>query len=91
MYSVPKFTEVFINEFSNFLSFMVTKSDNLFILVDFNNPICCPSNPLARDFRHLNDCFSLAQLVMGPTLDLILTFGVPISNVQIRDVSLSDH
>ena len=49
------------------------------------------------DFLHLIDSFNLTQLVMSPThihghtLNLILTSGIPVPNVQINEVSLSDH
>lgn len=75
---------------------MVTKCDNFLILDDFNIHLCCPSNPVARNFLHLIDSLNLTPSVIGPTqvhghiLDLILTFGILVSSVQIHDVSLSD-
>lgn len=56
----------------------------ILIVRDFNIHVCCSSNPLARDF--------FTQFVSGPThkqgysLDLVLSLGLPVSNMEICDV-----
>lgn len=49
--------------------------------------VCCPLKPLAKDFRNLIEVSNLEQHVTGPTqehghtLNLVLSCGLPISNV----------
>lgn len=56
-----------------------------------------PGNPLARDFLNLIDSFNLVQSVLGPThvqghtLDLVLSFGLPVYNLEVCEVYFSDH
>ncbi len=83
--------------FSDFLSTVISSTDSLLILGDFNIHICCPEKPLVKEFLDLVDSFSLMQSVLEPThnhghtLDLILSFGFPIYNVETADTLLSDH
>ena len=97
IYRPPKFNKSFIEEFSHFLSSVLINSDNVIILGDFNIHVCCPSNPLTRDFLHLIESFNLTQSVTKPThmhghtLDLILTSGLPDPIVQVNSYVLSDH
>jgi len=64
---------------------------------DFNIHICCKSNPLAREFINIIDAFDLTHWVnypthiLGHTLDLVLSYGVDISDISVSDYLLSDH
>lgn len=59
--------------------------------------VCCPSKPLAKDVLDLTDAFNFLQYVSGPTqehghtLDLVLSYGLPIFNIKVYDVVFSDH
>lgn len=59
--------------------------------------VCCPFLPFSADFINLLDCFSLNQHVKKPThgkghiLDLVLTSGLCVGNVNMADFALSDH
>lgn len=99
IYRPPKYNKVFINEFSDFLSTVISSrpTDSLLILGDFNIHICCPEKPLVKEFLDLVDSFSLMRSVLEPThsrghtLDLILSFGFPIHKEEIANTPLSDH
>lgn len=96
IYRPPIFSK-FIREFSEFLSCMITCGDSLFILGDFNIHISCPEKPLVQDFLLLLDSFNLTQSVAGAThkqghtLDLVLSWGVPVGDLTIENLGLSDH
>lgn len=55
------------------------KYDHVLIIGDFNAHVCCPDQPMAKDFLNLIDSFDLVQPVSVPTqkyghtLDLVLT------------------
>lgn len=59
--------------------------------------MCCPSNLLAKDFISLIDSFDLVQLVKSPThshghtLDLVLSLGFSVLDIELGDYSFSDH
>lgn len=80
-----------------FLSSVVPKADRLLILGDFNIHVCCPSKPMVKEFLQIINNFNLIQFVVGPThnqghtLDLILSYGLLVSDVGIKDFFLSDH
>lgn len=90
VYGPPKQNKVFINEFA-------IQFDRLLIVGDFNIHVCCDTNPLAKEFLSLIDNFDFIQVVTGPThllghiLDLILLYGVTIYDLEIGDISFSDH
>ncbi len=52
---------------------------------------------MVKDFLCLIDSFNLVQSVSGPTqerghtLDLVLSFGLPVRNLEICDAVFSDH
>lgn len=52
---------------------------------------------MAKDFLNLIESFNLMQSVSGPTheqghtLDLVLSYGLPVSNLEICDAVFSDH
>lgn len=97
VYRPPKYNKDFIQEFSEFLSSMSTCCDSLVILGDFNIHICCPDRPLIQDFVTVLDSFNLTQSVVGSThlqghtLDLVLSWGVPVFEPIIENIGLSDH
>lgn len=67
VYCPPKYNKDFIQEFSEFLAEVVPKYEQLLICGDFNIHVCCPSDPLATDFKCLLASFDLAQSVDGFT------------------------
>lgn len=72
---------------------MASRSDDFMILGDFNIHICCPSKPL--DVFMPCGLFNLVQSVTAPTHQkghtLVLSSGFTVSNIEIRDVGVSDH
>lgn len=80
-----------------FLADIMPKYDRVLIVGDCNIHVCCPENPLARDFLNIIDSFNLVQSVTGPTherghtLDLVLSYGLPVFNLEICDAFFSDH
>lgn len=70
---------------------ILTKYDCILILVDFNIHDCCAANALAKDFLNLISSLNFVQWVNGPThslghtLDLILTYGLSVSDVVTSD------
>ncbi len=71
--------------------------DRLLILGDFNIHLCYPSKPLVKEFLLLIDSMNLSQFVSSPshnlghTLDLVLSYGFPITNLRVIDAAFSDH
>jgi hypothetical protein len=71
--------------------------DTFLIVGDFNIHVCCPADPLVKDFLNLIDSFNLVQSVNGPThehghtLDLVLSYGISVSYVDVCDAVFSDH
>lgn len=78
-----------------FLAGIMPNYDSVLIIGDFNIHVCCPDKPLVKDFLSLID--SLVQSVPGPThehghtLDLVLSYGLPVTDLEICDCALSDH
>lgn len=97
IYRPPKYNKQFIQEFSEFLTTVVPSFERILILGDFNLHICCPNQPMVKDFLHLIESFNFTQFVSSPThklghtLDLILSLGVPVLNIDIEDACFSDH
>lgn len=75
----------------------MTDYDRILIVGDFNVQLCCISKPQAKDFIDVLEAFNFVQHVAGPTqerghtLDLIISHGLPIFNVQVCDAVFSDH
>ena len=71
--------------------------DRLLVLGDFNIHVCCPDKPMVKECCHLLDSLGFMQHinqsthVLGHTLDLILSHGLSIDNVNVEDAYLSDH
>uniref|UniRef100_A0A8C5AN71 Reverse transcriptase domain-containing protein n=1 Tax=Gadus morhua TaxID=8049 RepID=A0A8C5AN71_GADMO len=98
IYRPPKYNKDFLMDFSVFLSDIMPNYDRVLIVGDFNIHVCCPeNNSLARDFLNIIDSFDIVQAVLGPTherghtLDLVLSYGLPVCNLEICDAFFSDH
>ncbi len=101
VYGPPNQRKAFLSEFSELLSVssyltLMSRYDRLSILGDFNIHLCCPTNALSTDLLHLIDSSNLVQSVTCPThvknlnLDLVLSFGLSLSNFVLCDICLSD-
>lgn len=97
VYRPQKPDKDFIKEFSDFISHIITLYDHLLILSDFNIHVCCPGIPMVTEFTHVLDSFGFIQHVdrathvLGHTLDLVISYGFSIDNINIKDASFSDH
>lgn len=93
----PKYNKDFLNYFSDFWVEIMPKYDRVLIVGDFNVHVCCPDKPMAKGFLNLTDSFNLVQSVSGPTqeyghiLDLVLSYGLSVLNLEICDAVFSDH
>lgn len=65
VYRPPKYNADFIQEFSDFLSVIVTSFDNIVLLGDFNIHVCCQLKPLVTEFLNI-DSFNFSHCVTGP-------------------------
>ena len=94
VYRPPKSNKDFI---TGFLSHYITLHDRLLVLGDFNIHVCCQDKPMVKEFCHVLDSLGFMQHinqsthVLGHTLDLILSHGLSIDNVNVEDAYLSDH
>ena len=90
IYRPPKPNSVFIQEFSELLSYFMSKFDSVLILVDFKIHVC-----FITDFLDVLDYFNLTQTVNEPThakghtLDLILLSGLSPNNFKCMDICVS--
>uniref|UniRef100_A0A3P9MP71 Reverse transcriptase domain-containing protein n=1 Tax=Oryzias latipes TaxID=8090 RepID=A0A3P9MP71_ORYLA len=97
VYRPPKYNKDFLNEFSGLLAEILLKYDRVLIVGDFNIHVCCPDHTMSKDFLSLIYSFNLVQHVSEPTqerghtLDLVLTYGLSVSNLVICDAVFSDH
>ncbi|KAJ0002712.1 hypothetical protein NQD34_007861 [Periophthalmus magnuspinnatus] len=79
------------------LSVVCTDFDGLVITGDFNVHVDNVFDRNAKELSSVLETFGLTQHVSEPThnrghtLDLLITKGVNISNVNVADVALSDH
>jgi len=62
VYRPPGPNKNFMSEMSVFLTDIVVKYDKILILGDFNIHVCCPTNPLSKDFLNLIDSVGLQQI-----------------------------
>ncbi|XP_059910918.1 uncharacterized protein LOC132459992 [Gadus macrocephalus] len=89
VYRPPGPYSVFLDEFSDFAADLVTYSDNILLIGDFNIHVNNPSDALTRAFLSTTDTLGFKQLVQHPThiggntLDLVLTRGVDISQLVV--------
>lgn len=97
IYRPPKHNQYFIKDFSDFIAGVRTNYDKILIVGDFNVHVCCPSKAMAKDLLDLIDAFNLIQHVEVPTqihghtLDLVLSYGLPIDDLLLSDAIFSDH
>lgn len=97
IYRPPKPHKDFLSDFADFLGGIMSNFERFLIMGDFNIHICCPQNSFVKDFINLTEDFDLVQLVTRPThikghtLDLILSHGILLSEIEICDHSFSDH
>uniref|UniRef100_A0A8C5HYQ9 Reverse transcriptase domain-containing protein n=1 Tax=Gouania willdenowi TaxID=441366 RepID=A0A8C5HYQ9_GOUWI len=86
-----------MDEFAELLSVVCTEYNFLIITGDLNIHVDNNMDNTAKELYGLMDTFGLTQHVTGPThtqghtLDLIISKGVDISAVDVRDLALSDH
>lgn len=94
IYRTPKSNTDFLTDFSDILSNLATKADDILLLDNFNVHVCCTQKPFVKEFNQLLDSFNFTQFISGPThmqghtLDLVMTSGLPIANTDIRAAGL---
>ncbi|RVE60245.1 hypothetical protein OJAV_G00179030 [Oryzias javanicus] len=97
LYRPPKFNANFLADFTELLYTFMPRYDHVLIMGDFNIHVCCPDKPLVKDFFNVLDSFNLVQWVSDPThshghvLDLVLSFGFPVTSVETVETAFSDH
>ena len=99
VYRPPGAYSQFLSEFSDFLSSVVLNWDSIIIVGDFNIHVDNDSDSLGNTFSGLLDGIGFVQNVNKPThshkhtLDLILTYGIEISDLIVlpHNPVLSDH
>ncbi|XP_067283633.1 uncharacterized protein [Pseudorasbora parva] len=94
IYRPPHLTKDFLNEF---VGDLITKFDRILLLGDFNIHVCCLSKPLSKEFLDIIDSFNLLQWSKHPThihghiLDLVLLYGLFITDICVVESLISDH
>lgn len=97
IYRPPRINNDFLIEFSNLLGELIPRFDYILVLGDFNIHLCCPTKPLVTEFKNLIDSFDFVQWVQEPThthghrLDLVLSHGFRLSDIEISETCFSDH
>uniref|UniRef100_A0A8C6LQF4 Reverse transcriptase domain-containing protein n=1 Tax=Nothobranchius furzeri TaxID=105023 RepID=A0A8C6LQF4_NOTFU len=97
IYRPPKTDSNFLNDFCDLVADCILKYDYVLFFGDFNIHICCPDNVLAKGFFNLLESFNLTQWVSSPTharghtLDLVISYGLPIMNLVTLPPVFSDH
>ena len=98
IYRPPNQSSGFLEEFSDLLSLIIAQYDRITLAGDFNFHICCPSTSvIASDFITLYESFNLVQSITGAThsrghtLDLVLSTGICINNIELYEFAASDH
>ncbi|KAF7648802.1 hypothetical protein LDENG_00151480 [Lucifuga dentata] len=97
IYRPPKNCAHFIDDFSELLSIICTDFSSFILTGDFNIHIDNLNDNPAKEFCALLDTFELLQHVTGPThtrghtLDLVISKGLSLPVVNVRDLALSDH
>ena len=89
IYRPPAPYSEFLSEFSEFLSELVLKTDQIIIAGDFNIHVDVANDSLSSAFKSIIDSIGFTQHVNQPThclnhtLDLALTYGIDIENITI--------
>ena len=97
IYRPPKYSPAFVEEVTEMLSMISSEFDCFAIAGDFNIHIDNAENKITKEMITVLNTFDLIQHVHGPThkgghtLDLIISRGLNISSIVIKDVALSDH
>ena len=97
IYRPPRYSPIFIQEFSELMSLCVTRYDKVILNGDLNINLNTKTEPKTVELIHLLDSFDLTQHITNPThrhgntLDLVITTGLNINNVSIIELPLSDH
>ncbi|XP_070404460.1 uncharacterized protein [Nothobranchius furzeri] len=97
IYRPPKTDSNFLNDLCDLVADCILKYDYVLYFDDFNIHICCPDDVLAKGFLNLLDSFNITQWVSSPTyarghtLDLVLSFGLPVMNLVTLPPVFSDH
>ncbi len=97
IYRPPKYSPAFVEEFTELLSMISTEFDYFAIAGDFNIHIDNSEIKTTKEIITVLNTFDLIQHVHGPThnrghtLDLLISRGLNISSIVIKDVALSDH
>ncbi len=97
VYRLPKYSPVFVEEFTELLSMISSEFDCFAIAGDFNIHIDNAEIKTTKEIITVLNTFDLIQHVHGPThnrghtLDLLISRGLNISSIVIKDVALSDH
>ncbi|KAK9973180.1 hypothetical protein ABG768_023923 [Culter alburnus] len=97
IYRPPKYSPAFVEDFTELLSEISSEFDCFAITGDFNIHIENAESNMAKEILTVLNTFDLTQHVHGPThnrghtLDLIISKGLNISSIVIKDVALSDH
>ena len=87
----------FIDDFTELLSIVCTAFDCLVITGDLNVHLDVAQDKQAKELISVLEMFGLTQHVTKPThsrghtLDVLISKGVVISNLDVVDVALSDH
>ncbi len=93
----PKYSPAFVEEFTELLSMISSEFDCFAIAGDFNIHIDNAEIKTTKEIVTVLNTFDLIQHVHGPThnrghtLDLLISRGLNISSIVIKDVALSVH
>ena len=88
--------EQFLDEFSDFVSTIITTCNYFIIAGDFNIHLDV-HDPHTSDFNNLLECYDLKQHINEPThihghiLDIILKPNYELDNISVNKLLLSDH
>ena len=97
VYRPPKYSSLFLQEFSELISLGITRYDRLILNGDLNIHVNKKNDSKAMELMNLLDSFELTQHVNeathqhGNTLDLVITTGLNIDNVSVFELPISDH
>lgn len=72
----------------------IAKYDKLMIVGDFNVHVCCATDSLAKDFINLLNLtlqINVPTHQHGHTLDLVLTYGCSLNELEVCENDFSDH
>ncbi len=86
IYHPPKHNRNFLNEFADFWGEFTQKYEKLLILGDFYVHLCCTGDQMYLE-QHVN----VPTHQLGHTLDLVLTYGFTLYDLEVLDNGFSDH